>query len=125
MAHKSKPLINSVLKKAITLLPSLICVAYRVGTAAAVEARLAGRSLTVMLVLSFFIAALLASAWLCLLGLFALYLVSLHWSWMMSISIAFGLNLILIGFVLLYFSRLRKNFLFSETREQLRKAKIK
>ncbi|MHB1949224.1 MAG: hypothetical protein ACYCQI_14040 [Gammaproteobacteria bacterium] len=82
------------------------------------EARLAGRSIVMILILAVFLASLLTTTWLCLVAMLFVYLIT-HLSWMASLGVILGLNLLLVLMVGLLIARAKKNLTFPETRSQL------
>ncbi|MDR3477394.1 MAG: phage holin family protein [Gammaproteobacteria bacterium] len=83
------------------------------------EAHLAGRSLKEIVILSFFLAALLSTTWFCVIAMIVCYLVSMHFSWLAALSTVTLLNIflmIVIGIVML---KLKHNLTFPATRRQL------
>lgn len=88
------------------------------------EARLAGRSLAIIIMLSLVAASLLTIIWICVLSLLFLYFVSLHWSVMSSLVIILLLNIILLMMIGFKILKLKRNLFFPETCEQLHETKL-
>ncbi len=108
--------ISRIVLKLITFVPGILGLAYTV----AAEAKLAGKSLFLFFVISFIVALLLMSSWLCLLALLFTYLISAQFSVMASLALVLLLNLILLTSVGLYTAKIKKDLLFPSTRRQVR-----
>lgn len=83
------------------------------------EVKLAGRSIAVILASAVLILLLLLTCWLFLLGAFVAWLISLHFSVLISLLIVSGINLFIASIIVFYIARTSKNLKFKETRQQL------
>lgn len=87
---------------------------------ASLEARLAGKSLLSLVLLTFVLGAFFISAWLCFLALLTVFFVSvLQYSWLVSLSLVLLSNLLMILVVGFVMAKLKDNLLFRATRRQL------
>lgn len=120
MTHKKRQTIGNTIVKIVMLIPTLFGLITKISTLIGFEARLAGRSIVVLLILSLVVGSLLTTIWLCVLAILSFYLISWHWSWVQSFVFIAMLNillLILIGFIM---SRVKENLTFPILRKQLR-----
>lgn len=120
MTNKRKSSISSIILNLIALVPNFVSFTRNLIRLIESEARLAGRSLLLIAMLSLVMAALLASTWFCSLALLALYLVSIHWSWMEAIFLVIILNLVLIIIVGVKIMRAKENLFFPASSEKLK-----
>jgi hypothetical protein len=89
------------------------------------EAQLAGKTFVNLMVLTFFVGSLLTTAWLCMLVLIAVFIIStLHYSWLFSLAVVTALNLFLLFAVCAWIINLTGNLRFKATRGQLRKNEV-
>lgn len=84
----------------------------------ALEVKLAGRSLAIILVLLVLTSLLLLATWFSLLGAFATWL-TFHFSLIQSLLIVSAINLIVAILLGIYIARISKKVSFKETRKQL------
>lgn len=85
----------------------------------ALESRLAGLSLSAMVMLALGVALLLASSWLFFMAALAVWLVSMGLSWTV-VLVGVGVSNLLLSLPLFYLiERLSRNLLFPATRRQL------
>lgn len=86
---------------------------------AGLEAKLAGRTIITLTLLSIILVFIVLSTWLSLLLLVFIFLVSLHYTLLFASLVITGLNFFLL--IILYFSmvRIKKNLYFPATRRQL------
>jgi len=117
---KKKHSLTKVLFKLLVLVPTLFSLIGKVVTLAGYEAKLAGRSLIVIIILSLLAGVLFATTWLGILAMLFMYLVSLQLSWQISLFILIIVNLCCLAIILCVMNKIKKNLLFPETREQLR-----
>lgn len=120
MAGHKGDFISRTIRTLIVLIPSLVSLFSNITTLVSIEARLAGKSILSIVVLSLFLASLLTTMWICILALAFVYLVSLHISIMISLTILLLSNLILFCIIVLIIARKRNKLLFPMTRQQLR-----
>jgi hypothetical protein len=83
------------------------------------EVKLAGRSLAIILMLIVIASLLLLSSWFSLLGAFATWLTTLHFTLIQSLLIVAAINLTVAILVAFYIARISSNLQFNETRKQL------
>lgn len=120
MANKKKYSLAGSIKDVLLLVPNLVSIARNITTLINLEARLAGKTALVLIVLSVVYAVLIVSVWLCVLALLFIYLLSLHLSPSLSLLVILVLNialLVIIGFII---SRIKKNLFFPVTSKQCR-----
>jgi uncharacterized membrane protein YqjE len=126
MAQKRKPRSSGSIAKTILnlvmLLPTFYGLAGKVLALVGYETRLAGRSIVKILLLAFFAAIVLASTWLCLLAMLAIYLVSLGLSYLVTMAIIFSVNLLILIVIMNMIKRSERNCHFRATRRQLHHA---
>lgn len=121
MADKRKSSLISAIMNLVFLVPSLFSLARNVLALIGLEARLAGKHLIVIIVLSFILAAILTSTWFCTLALVVVYLVSINWSWAQAIMAVIILNLVLFIIIGIAINNAKENLLFPATRRKLRR----
>jgi hypothetical protein len=92
---------------------------------AKLEAQLAGKTFWQLLLLCFIFSGLLLSAWLSILGLLFVFLLSFHLSWLLIFSLIVLLNFFLLLVIGLFIMYLKKNMLFPATRRQWNKDNAK
>lgn len=85
----------------------------------ALEVKLAGRSIAIILVLVVLTSLLLLSSWFSLLGALITWLTSIHFSLMTSLLIVSAINLLIAIATGFYIVRVSNNLQFKETRKQL------
>ncbi len=114
MTHKKKrddtAIFQRLLKK-LLFIPNVIYIISRLTTLVGEEARIASRSIILIIILAGMAIGLLVTIWFVFLALLLLYFVSLHWPLSMGLLVILILNLIL--FFILVSSLLKmKNNLF-------------
>ena len=80
MTHKKKLTISKAILKIIMLVPTLFSVFNNIRVLVGWEARRAGKSIAILLLLSILAGSIITTIWLCLLAMLFLYFISLHWS---------------------------------------------
>ncbi len=111
-------------KKLLLLIPNVMRLSYVFSALITYEARLAGKSLFNIVLLTSVVIMFLISAWICLLGLLLTYFVfSLQWSWLFAVSTLFAFNLIGLIIAMVAISKSKHNLFFPETRRELQKIK--
>jgi hypothetical protein len=84
------------------------------------EACRIGKSVLVLMVLSFLLSSILICTWISLLGMLLVYYLSLHWSLLFSLSMILLLNIIFLAIIGLILSRVKNSLLSPLGRNQLR-----
>jgi hypothetical protein len=84
------------------------------------EVKLAGKSLAILLILTAFIALLLISGWLTLLGAITVWLMRFHITLSLSLLLMSAFNFIVALIIVYFIVKLSTNLQFKETRKQLR-----
>lgn len=105
MANTKKPSVFRNIVELILLIPTLFGLLERLSAFAQGKARVAGKHLVTVAILSSIALVLLMSTWLCVLGLLFFYLTSLQLNLVMSLFILLGLNIFLLLVVLWIISR--------------------
>lgn len=123
MASKKKSTISKTILGLLIGLPSLISLVTKIITLIGLEARLAGRSLMSIIILSIIFALLITTTWSCLLIILFLYLIALTWTPLQALIIILSLNLILLIFVASSIAKFKKKLLFPETRRRVKHAR--
>lgn len=119
MTDKKGRSLIKIVKSLFYLLPAVLGLVTNLCRLVSTEARLAGRSLIVIFILAIFLIMLMTTTWLCLLGIFFVYLIA-HMSWMAALGVLLGVNILLIFIAALMMMSAKKKLSFPETREQLR-----
>ena len=120
MAEKKGSMLGRVIVKLLILVPTFWSIVTHLATLMRYEASKACSSLVTILVLCVFASMLLTAMWLCILGSLVLYFISLQWSWMLSLSIIFILNLGVFIIVWLMIKKMNKSLFFKETTRAIR-----
>lgn len=89
------------------------------------ESLLAKKSLIKIIILALFAGVILFSTWLSLLGLLLIYLIQLHYGWIISMSAIALLNILILLIIVFIIMRLKNNLSFSATRRQISKFRNK
>lgn len=121
MKDKSKLSLGRMLKDVIFLVPSLFFSFTNLTAILSAEAQLAVRSLIILVILCFVTAALITTAWLCLLGMLLTWLLSLHISLTVAFLILFGCNVLILIGVFLIINHYRHYLSFPATWHTLRR----
>lgn len=121
MKDKNKLSLSRMLKDVIFMVPSLFFSVTNLTAIISAEAQLAVRSLIVLVILCFITAALLTTAWLCLLGMLLTFMLSMHLSLITSFLILFFCNVVLLVLVFFIISYYRRYLSFPATSNMLRK----
>ena|ERR1700722_4057819 len=124
MAKKNKGGFTSSILSLIFLVPRLFSFLSNISTIIRLEARQAGRSIAIILLLVLMCTILLTSTWLGLLALLYLYLTS-HLNPIPSLSIVILFNVFLMIILGLTIYLAKRNIFFPATLSQLSKAKFK
>ncbi len=104
--------------KVITIVPAIYNVIIHVFSSIGSEARLAGRSIMVLLALAILLGSIFATIWLCVLAMLFVYLSSLQWNPLWSLLLIIGINLVFLIIVLYIMSKAKNNLTFHKTRQQ-------
>ncbi len=123
MASKKKPTLSRAILSLLIGMPSLIALVAKIISLIGIEARLAGRSLMSIIILSLTFALLITTTWSCLLIMLFLYLVSLTWSAQQALLIILSLNILLLIIIALSIAKFKKKLLFPETRRRIKHAR--
>jgi|LakMenEpi03Aug12_release.lakeMendotaPanAssembly.Ray.scaffolds.fasta_scaffold735956_2 hypothetical protein len=83
------------------------------------EVKLAGRSLAMIVIMVIIAALLLLSSWFCLLGALVSWLLTLHISLVLSLSLASAINFMIAILIGIYIAKISTHLRFKETRRQL------
>jgi hypothetical protein len=89
-----------------------------IGKLFALEVKLAGKSLTTIVVMAIFVLFLLLACWFALLAIVILWLIS-HMNITLALLTVIGINFALLLILGFYIKRLYSNLNFKETRDQL------
>jgi hypothetical protein len=126
MAQKKKPRssgsIGKTILNLIILIPTFYKLVGKVLCLVSYEAQLAGKTIIKLLLLAIASAVILASTWLCLLALIAVYLISLGISNILTITIIILLNILILILLMFIAHKSEKNLSFRTTRHQIRHA---
>lgn len=122
MAKKKLTLSKSILGLLIGI-PTLFNLVAKIFNLIGLEARLAGKSLVSIIILSVMVVLLFTTTWICVMLLIFFYLLSLSWTIMESLFIIMTLNLILLIIVAFSINKFKKRLLFPETRRRIRHAR--
>ena len=87
---------------------------------ASAEARLAMKSVAIIIVLSLIFRAFLLTTWVTLCALIVAYLISLHFSLISSLWVIAVLNFVIVVIAAVIISQLKGNLKFAATRRQLK-----
>ena len=123
MTEKRKSSLGKTLINLALLVPSLFSLLCNITTLIRMEARLAGKSLVMIIGLLMLLGTVLISTWFCVLALLFIYLTSLQLSTAVSLVIILLLNILTIIFITSMVFRHKKNLLFPETCRQIFKNK--
>jgi hypothetical protein len=119
MAHRKTSALGRLLNL-VLLVPSLFGFVTNIKNLISLEARLALRSLVIVIIAAVCVAGLLVSTWLCFLFMIFLYLQSLHVIIYISLLILMLLNIILMILIATVIAKHKENLLFPATRRQVR-----
>lgn len=122
MAGKKRPLLNKALINLVLLVPTLFSLARKIISLLGLEARLAGRSFIIIIMLLMIIGTVFTATWLCLLTMLFFYFTSLHLSVQLSLLFLVVINLLMIVLVGLLILKFKKNLFFPATRRQIKTA---
>lgn len=122
MAKKKKPTLSRAILSLMVGIPALLSLTGRIKSLIGFEARLAGRSLVGIMILTIVYALLLSSSWLCVLAMLFVYLTSLLWSIQIILLTLLGINLIMLIIVGCIIRNYKKRLIFPETRHLLHDA---
>jgi len=118
MAKQKSNLGKSIIK-IIMAIPSIFNFIHHLTSLVGMEARLAGRSLIILVMLSIVGGILLAAIWICVLAMFYIYLIAWHWSPLQILALITVLNIVLLFIIGWVMSKFKRNLTFPETRRQL------
>jgi hypothetical protein len=119
MTHKKKLTISKAILKIIMLVPTLFSVFSNISVLIGWEARRAGKSIAILLLLSIVAGSIITTIWLCLLAMLFLYLISLHWSEIQALLCIALLNAVLLIIIGIIMSKVKNNLSFPAVRRQL------
>ena len=111
MTIKKKSGFSKAIIDLVLLIPNIIRLIADLTTVIGFEVRKTGKSIFVLFILAFILAILICSFWFAALGLLFFYLISLHLSFMLSISVLLLSNFFLLGIVAAITCRVKKNLL--------------
>lgn len=117
---KKKPTLSKAILNLIFLVPTFFSILSKIATLVEFEARLAGKSLIRLIVLSIVFGTLLTATWLGVLAVLFSYLQSLLLTPLLSLFIILLLNIVLLVIIGFCLNSTKKNLLFPEIRNQLR-----
>jgi hypothetical protein len=120
MAQKRKSTFSKTLLSLLIGVPSVLSLIGNLCGLIGHEARLASKSLVVIIALGVVSALICTSIWLCLLALLFFYFVSLQWSPQFSLLVIILLNIILLLIMFLCIKKYKTKLLFPETRKRLK-----
>ncbi len=118
MTKKKGYSVLKVIMELILILPNVISFVSNLTKLISYEARLAAKSIFVIIILSLICTSLLSISWLCLLCLLYIYLLT-YLSTAISLLIVFFVNTIILLFFGLLLLHTKKNLEFTETRENI------
>ena|SRR5436190_16740552 len=121
MKDKKKLSLGRILKDVIFMVPSLFFSVTNLTAIISAEAQLAIRSVILLAILCLLAAALLTTAWLCLLGMLFTWLLTLHLSLVISFLILFFCNVFLLLIITFAISYYRRYLSFPATSNMIRK----
>lgn len=102
----------------VLVVPHIISLISNIMSLISKEARLAGKSLVMIIVLSLLFFMLLTVSWLCLFGLLFLHLISMQFSPEASLGIILLTHFVLLLIIGITISKVKNNLLFIRTRRQ-------
>ena len=117
---KKKSTLSKAVLNLIFLVPTFVSILSKIATLVELEARLAGKSLIRLIVLSIVFGTLLTASWLGMLAILFSYLQSLSLTPLTSLFILLLLNIVLLVIIGICLNSTRNNLLFPEIRNQLR-----
>jgi hypothetical protein len=118
MAKHKKLSLGKALMTFIMIAPSIFNIITKTISLIGSEARLAGRSFVLLIILAVMMGALLTATWVGLLGLLIIYLLSLGWSLLAAAALTLAINILFMLFIAFYAARAKNNLTFPETRHQ-------
>ena len=121
MPQKKKSNISKAILNLVLMVPNLFSFVKNIISLAGLEARLAGRSIILIIVLSLLSVCVLTSTWLCMLGFVFLYLYSLKMSLLFCMFVIFMMNILLLLIISMLLCKYKNNLSFPATRRQIRK----
>ncbi len=120
MAAKKKSRRGIHLLRLVLLLPSIVSVISKITKLIHYEARQASQSIGVLIAFAVIFAVISFSAWLCVLAIVLMYLLSLHVSVLLSLSALLGLNLLILIICCFVMAGAKKKLSFPITRQKVR-----
>lgn len=120
MDKKKKPF-SRILVGLLVAIPTLLHFFQNIGEIIKIEANQAGQNIVKILIIAVLSAFLLATTWLCVLGLLFLYFLSLQLSAMLSLFFILVVNIVLLFMLGLIALRLKHKLLFPMTRQLCKK----
>lgn len=116
MAHKKKTTLGKYLLRVLMVIPTIIQLFGNLLALINLEAREAGNSITKLILLAVICGVIIMSTWLCVLGLFATYLVSIHYSYLFAFSILVVTNIVILLLLVILMQQTSKPLFFPKTR---------
>ncbi len=123
MTKRKKPTLGRALINLVIGVPTLLSLIGKIVSIIGFEARLAGRSLVSILMLTIISALLLTSIWLCMLAMLFVYLYSLQWPIPFILLTLIGVNLILLVIISIKIMKHKKRLLLPETHQLIDEAR--
>lgn len=120
MADKKKDGFSSTVVKLVLLATNFFSFMDNLTALIKLEARLAGKSLVAIVILSFLIVTLITSSWLLILTMLYFYFISLQWTATFSIFILLLFNIFFLVIVGIILSKVKNDLLFPLSREKCR-----
>jgi membrane protein YdbS with pleckstrin-like domain len=119
MSQKNKKGIISTILDLALIVPRTFSFMGNIKSLINIEARIAAKSLAIILMLILITASLLTTSWICVLALLFTWFQALKWTVASSIAVILLLNIIVLLVVTLFIAKHKKNLFFPETREHL------
>lgn len=120
MAHKKKATLTKAILKVLILIPTILGLCRNVWALVCHETRTVSSSIIKLIILAIVSGILVASTWLCVLGLFAYYLMTMHVSYACILELVILINLIVLGLTAILILQAKKYLFFPQTRELLK-----
>lgn len=122
MKEKKKLSVSKLILSLLTIVPAFLSLISKVTALVGIETRLAGKSLLVILVLTFVLGSVITTTWISLLAMLGYYLIIIHWNIISILLAMLVLNFIFIGLIIFIISRQKRNLTFPEIRRQFHRA---
>jgi hypothetical protein len=117
---KRKPTLSKAILNLVILIPTFFSILGKVVTLIEFEGKLASKSLIQLVTLSVILGAVLSGTWVGILAMLFIYLQSLSWTPLASLSMVLFVNVVILIIIAFYLCHARKNLFFPEIRKQLR-----